>query len=294
MTATNTPDPVQHQRLVVGFDGSDSSLSAIEWAAAEAALRGASVRVVSSYFVQPIVDFGYGGGGSASDLPETAAWCLDRVQTATTKVFDGHPGVEHDVENVRQSPATALLAHAESADLVVVGSSGVGALTRFLLGSVTGSLLASSPCPVVVVPAESSAPTGRILVGTDGSDHADHAVRWAADEADRRRSELVVVHVWKYGYHLTTTGIDRADDFTPVDAELILDRAVESARSVSGANIRGELIEGKEADTILGLSETADLLVLGSRGRGGFGAMLFGSIASAAATHSRCPTVIVR
>ena len=107
----------------------------------------------------------------------------------------------------------------------------------------------------MVVPAGCSPPTGRIVVGTDGSDHADHAVRWAVDEADRRRSELVIVHVWKYGYHLTTAGVDRADDFTPVDAELIFDSAVEAARSVSGVNVRSELLEGKEAGTLLELSE---------------------------------------
>ena len=151
----------------------------------------------------------------------------------------------------------ALLGEAEHADLVVVGSSGAGAITRFLLGSATGSLLASSPCPVVVVPAGPPAPTSRIVVGTDGSEHADHAVRWAVDEADRRGSELVIVHVWKYGYHLTMGGVDRADDFTPVDAELILDRAVEAARSMSAGNVRGGLVEGSEADTLLELSTTA-------------------------------------
>ena len=294
MTATSVPDPVLHQRLVVGYDGSESSLSAMEWAASEAELRGASVHVVSSYYIQPIADFGYGASGSAVDMTESADFCLNRAQTAAAEVFGGHPGVEYDVEAVRQSPAAALLAQTKSADLVAVGSSGVGAFTRFLLGSVTGSLLASSTCPVVVVPAGSKAPSARIVVGTDGSEHADHAVRWAADEADRRGCELVVVHVWKYGFHLTMTGIDRADDFTPVDAELILDRAVETARSVCAVDVRGELVEGNEADALLELSETADLLVLGARGRGGFRAMLFGSIASAAATHSRCPAVIVR
>ena len=252
------------------------------------------MRVISSYFVQPVIEFGYGASGTGVDMTETAAWCLNRVRTASTEAFEAHPDVEYEFAAVRQSPAAALLAEAESADLVVVGSSGVGAIVRFLLGSVTGSLLASSPCPIVVVPEEPCEPTGRIVVGTDGSDHADHAVRWAADEADRRRCELVVAHVWKYGYHLTMEGIDRADDFTPVDAELVLDKAVETARSVSGADVRGELIEGSEADTLLELSESADLLVLGARGRGGFRSMLFGSVAHAAATHSTCPAVIVR
>lgn len=294
MTSSGAYDSALHRRLVVGFDGSDSSLSAIEWAASEAKSRGASVRVISSYAVEPIIDFGSGATGSGVDMTEIAAWCLDRLQTATAKVFEQHPDVDHDIEAVRESPAMALLREAENADLVVVGSSGAGAFTRFLLGSVTGSLLASSPCPVVVVPEHLQAPTWRIVVGTDGSQHADHAVRWAVDEADLRDAELAVAHVWKYGYHLTMGGIDRADDFTPVDAELILDRAVEAAREVRGGGVSGELIEGNEADTLLELSKTADLLVLGSKGRGGFRAMLFGSIASAAATHSSCPTVVVR
>jgi len=283
-----------HQRLVVGFDGSDSSLSAIEWAASEGAVRGSSVRVISSYHTQPVVDFGFGTTGSLVESAETAAWCLDRLQIAASKVFDAYPGVPHDIEAVRESPAVALRHAAETADLVVVGSSGAGVVTRFLLGSVTGSLLASSPCPVVVVPSGSRPSTSRIIVGTDGSDHADHAVRWAVDEADRRGDELVVVHVWESGYHLTTGGVDRADDLTPVDAELVLDRAVEAARAIGACSVRGDLVEGRQADTLLELSKTADLLVLGSRGRGGFRAMLFGSIASAAATHSSCPTVLVR
>jgi nucleotide-binding universal stress UspA family protein len=294
MIASGANDSALHRRLVVGFDGSDSSLSAIEWAASEAESRGASVRVVSSYSMEPVIDFGSGATGTGIDMTDIAAWCLDRLETTTTKVFEQHPGVDHDIETVRESPAMALLREAKDADLVVVGSSGAGAFTRFLLGSVTGSLLASSPCPVVVVPEQLHAPSSRIVVGTDGSEHADHAVRWAAEEADRRGADLVVAHVWKYGYHLTMGGIDRADDFTPVDAELILDRAVEAARAVRGGGVTGELIEGNVADSLLELSTTADLLVLGSRGRGGFRAMLFGSIASAAATHSSCPTVVVR
>jgi nucleotide-binding universal stress UspA family protein len=244
--------------------------------------------------MEPLTDFAAGATDSGIDMTEIEAECTDQLRTATTAVFDGHPGVDHEIEAVRVSPARALLGEAEHADLVVVGSTGAGAFTRFLLGSTTGALLASCPCPVVVVPAQAPEPTGRIVVGTDGSEHAEHAVRWAADEADRRGAELMIVHGWKRGYHLTIEGVDRADDLTPVDAELILDRAVEAARAVSGASIEGRLVEGSVADTLLDLSKTADLLVVGSRGRGGFRAMLFGSIASSVATHSHCPAVIVR
>jgi nucleotide-binding universal stress UspA family protein len=292
-SATPSPPALQH-RIVVGFDGSESSQQAIEWAASEAERRRASVRVVTSYSMEPLTDFAAGATDSGVDMTEIEAECTDRLQSATAAVFDGHPGVDHEIEAVRVSPARALLTEAEHADLVVVGSTGAGAFTRFLLGSTTGALLASCPCPVVVVPTEAPESTGRIVVGTDGSEHADHAVRWAADEADRRGAELVIVHGWKRHYHLTIEGVDQADDFTPVDAELILDQAVEAVRAVSGANVVGQLVEGSVADTLLDLSKTADLLVVGSRGRGGFRAMLFGSIASSVATHSHCPAVIVR
>ena len=294
MTSTGRLDSATHHRLVVGFDGSDSSLSALEWAASEAESRAASVRIISSYALTQGLDLAAGASAAGIDMREIAAGCVDQLRTATTTVFEGHPGVAHDVEAVGVSPALTLLREAERADLVVVGSSGAGAITRFLLGSVTGSLLAKSPCPVVIVPATTRPPTSRIVVGTDGSEHAEHAVRWAVDEADRRGLELVIVHAWRYGYHLTMEGVDRADDFTPVDAELILDEAVEAARSIGTGNVRGELIEGRATETLLKMSETTDLLVVGARGRGGFHRMLFGSTASAAATHSSCPTVIVR
>ena len=73
MTATGTPEPTLHQRLVVGFDGSESSLSAIEWAASEAESRGACVRVISSYSMEPVTDFGSGASGSGFDMTEIAA-----------------------------------------------------------------------------------------------------------------------------------------------------------------------------------------------------------------------------
>jgi nucleotide-binding universal stress UspA family protein len=244
--------------------------------------------------MEPLTDFASGATDSGFDMTEIEAGCRDRLRDATTTAFDGHPGVDYEFETVRLNAGRALLAEAEHADLVVVGSTGAGAITRFLLGSTTGALLASSPCPVVVVPTETPAPTSRIVVGTDGSEHADHAVRWAADEADRRGAELVIVHGWKRGYHLTIEGVDRADDLAPVDAELILDRAVEAARAVSGVSVEGRLVEGNVTDTLLEHSTAADLLVVGSRGRGGFRAMLFGSTATAAATHSHCPTVVVR
>ena len=151
MTSTGTPVPVPHRRLVVGFDGSESSVSAIEWAASEAESRAASVLIVSSYAMEPVVDFGAGASGSGVDMSEVTAACQDRLRVTAAKVFADHRDVEHDIEVSRASPAIALLREAEDADLVIVGSSGAGSITRFLLGSVTEQLVARAPCSVFVV-----------------------------------------------------------------------------------------------------------------------------------------------
>jgi len=109
MTAMSVPDPVLHQRLVVGFDGSESSLSAMEWAASEAEVRGASVHVVSSYYVQPIADFGYGASGTAVDMTESADFCLDRVQTVDYTETDPNIALDGQIGPQVHSGGVALV-----------------------------------------------------------------------------------------------------------------------------------------------------------------------------------------
>lgn len=280
-------------RLIVGFDGSDASVAALRWAAAEAELRKATVGVVASYEM-PSLYAGFGGTmAMVIDIGEIAE-SLHQQATATARgVFASHPTVDHDVEVVSTGPAFALSRAAEDADLVVVGSTGAGALSRFLLGSVTRSLVGSCPCPVVVVPDEPARNTNRIVVGVDGSDNAMRALEWSVDEADRRQSELVVAHAWKYPYGFAIEGIDLRNDIEQVEAALILERAVQAAREIAGVSVQSELIEGGDVEALLALGAIADLMVVGASGRGRIGSALFGSVARSVATHSTCPAVIV-
>lgn len=279
--------------LVVGYDGSVASTNALEWAASEAELTGASVRVLSSYAPPTVVDFGYGAATAIWDDDEIPVWTRDRLQQAVAATFEHHPGVGHDFAAVSARPATALLDAAAAADLLVVGSSGAGAVSHLLLGSVTSELLAASPCPVVVTPAGTRTATARIVVGTDGSDHAERAVAWAVSEADRRRCELVVAHAWAPPSRLVGEG-GRHGSLHEIDAELVLERAIAAAREASGGTVVPALVEGGTVQALLDLGDTADLVVVGSRGRGGFRSMLFGSVAHAVAAHASCPAVIVR
>lgn len=283
-----------HNRLIVGYDGSDASINALEWAADAAESRGASVRVISSYAAPPLVDFGYGSVAAVwadDDIPD---WTRAELDKAVTKAFEHRPTVAHDYAAVNTRPGAALVQAAKDADLIVVGSSGAGAISRMILGSVTSEVLASSPCPVVVTPSKIHEVTNRVVVGTDGSDHSAGAVEWAAAEAKRRGSELVIVHAWEPPHRHTVDAKDRHTSSYEVDAQLVLDEATAAARGLGIHSVEAALVEGGTAQSLLDLAESADLIVVGSRGRGGFRSMLFGSVAHAVAAHSSCPAAIVR
>lgn len=284
-----------HDRLVVGFDGSDTARNAVHWAAAEAARRGASVHVASSYALPPVMDYyGLGIVSSATQLNAVKANCHDDLALVVAEMARLFPGVGFDLNAADTSTVAMLVDAAEKADLLVVGSSGAGATKAFLLGSVTAAVLHDSPCPVVVVPLHSRPLSGRVVVGVDGSGVSDSAVLWASDEADRRGAELVVIHAWEYPYRPTSAPDGSGYDYARVDAALIVDHAVELAQDRCGAKVTGELRECGATQALLDASETADLVIVGSRGRGGFRSMVLGSVAQTVAAHAATPVVVIR
>jgi nucleotide-binding universal stress UspA family protein len=142
---------------------------------------------------------------------------------------------------------------------------------------------------------------GLIVVGVDSSDGAREALRFALDEAKRRHASLRVVHSWQFG----NIGIKGIEGFSPVvgadlgdlrrTAELALDGILEAvAADVDGVAIERRVVEGAPAAVLVDESHDADLLVVGSRGHGGFAGLLLGSVSQQCAHHAACPVVIVR
>jgi nucleotide-binding universal stress UspA family protein len=137
---------------------------------------------------------------------------------------------------------------------------------------------------------------GLIVVGIDGSDESKRALHWAVEEARLRGAKLLAVHAWSYQF---TAGPDYAPAADPdfleslrQQADQVLDEALAEA-GTAGVEIERTAVEGPPAATLVDAAEGADLLVVGSRGRGGFSGLLLGSVSQQAAHHAPCPVVIV-
>ena len=134
-----------------------------------------------------------------------------------------------------------------------------------------------------------------IVVGVDGSECAEKALAWAVGEARLRGDRVRAVHAWEYpvngavyGLMGPQLGLEELRDA----AKATLEEAVEPLQN--GVPIEQVVVEGPAAHALMSASRDADLLVVGSRGRGGFKRLLLGSVSTQCAHHSRCPVVIVR
>jgi nucleotide-binding universal stress UspA family protein len=205
-----------------------------------------------------------------------------------------HPGVEVTAQVALGHPRAELVNGAAGADLLVIGTTGTGGIGSRLLGSVGRAVTAAAPCPVVLVPdGEVPSRRGCIAVGVDGHPPADAAIDWALEEADRRDADIVLVHAWQYQYAIEI-GSEAGRDVTRVDAALMLDRALARARRRTGRAVNGLLVDDLAADAIVHLGSTADLLVVGTRGRGPLRSVMLGSVAHEVAARSPVPVVVVR
>jgi nucleotide-binding universal stress UspA family protein len=286
------------QAVVVGVDGSVSAQGALAWAAAEAASRHCPLRIVHA-FSWPMI-------GNPLDMAFVGDMNLG-LQSAAEGILieaEAHArGLAPDIKvtaNLFIGPAApTLLNEARDADLVVVGSRGVGGFRGLLVGSVSATVAAHAPCPVVVVhphgdgTAFPASPTGRIVVGVDGSEISSAAIRFAFQQATRRHIGITAVHA------ATPTRLHPslrvpADIVDQLDRQLFAE-AMESKRVLfSAMDVQTKLVHAHPAQALIDASAGAELLVVGSHGRGGFTGMLLGSVSHAVLQHAACPVAVVR
>ncbi|WP_369131820.1 universal stress protein [Modestobacter sp. I12A-02662] len=270
--------------VVVGVDGSPSSQQALRWAAGQARLTGQELHAVISFGLPLSRDAAVIGG---SDWRGDAAEALRTTVESTLGGPGSGPVVQHVVEG---RPAKVLLDAARDAGLLVVGSRGHGGVTGLLLGSVSEHVLAHATCPVVVVRERRTA-TGRIVVGVDGSHESQRALRWAARQARLSGSAVHAVGAWRVPLGSGLTVRPEADWAGHTSHTLAA--AVAGALGEEDATgVVQEVVEGHPADALLSAATDADLLVVGSRGRGAFAGLLLGSVSRHVAAHAPCPAVV--
>lgn len=265
------------ERVVAGIDGSPAAEAAIRWAAAEAASRGIGLRLVHAFVWS---EFPGVPLGPSSEAPGLRAAADQTVQESVKFAQKLEPGVP--VAGVREDgfPSPVLIRASMKADLVVIGSRGLGGTLGALIGSTGLDLAAHAHCPVVVVrPDPAGRPGNRVLVGYDGSSASSAALNFGLDYARRHGSEVQVVTAQPL--HTDHERVTKLDLESTVlgrpggqDAELIQ-------------------IDGNPAEQLLRLSADAQLIVLGSRGRGGFTGMLLGSVSQNVLHHAVCPVAVI-
>ncbi|MEV6176895.1 universal stress protein [Streptomyces sp. NPDC052015] len=283
--------------IVVGVDGSESSLGAIDWAADEAALHGLPLRLVHACLWERYEGPAFTESAGVASERLLAQTIIDR---ATERAQQGHPDVRITVDIVPEDAEAALLREARRATAVVTGCRGRGPITGALLGSVSRSLATRAPCTVVVVRGPQKnrqAAHGPVVIGVDDPASSAAAIRFAFHEAQARRSVLEAVRAWRRPAHrarahplLVGNPAHEHED----QAAALLDRALRDAeREHPDVPVRRVITEGPAHHVLLTHSATADLLVLGTPRRHGPLGLPLGSVAHAALHHADCPVAVV-
>ncbi|MGW5381181.1 universal stress protein [Nocardia sp. NPDC003963] len=277
--------------VVVGIDGSPAATEALRWAVRTAARYRAPLHLV--YAVGAPVDFGPALGVVAFDNSALRADGDAVLATAAATAREQARGLEITCTVADPAPATVLIGRSKDARMVVAGTRGLGAIGRGLLGSVSAALARHAHCPVTVVPDPGPvAPdlTGRpIVVGVDGSACSAEAVEIAFEEAYRLGVGLIAVTTWSEFFH------DRPRAEMQRQARELQVRSL-AARAdwYPDVPVTHIVAADRPARRILEEADRAQLVIVGSHGRGGFAGMTLGSVGQAVLHGARVPVMLTR
>ncbi len=284
--------------IVVGVDGSPGSDAAVSWAAREASLRGEPVTLM--HVVQPVVVSWPVSAGQVSVAEwqeENARRAIDQARKGVGSALD--PERQQDVrsEVLYSHPVDALVDASKDARMVVVGSHGRGALGRLLMGSVSRGVVEHAHCAVAVVHAGQGStaldPGAPVLLGIDGSPASEAATAWAFEEASRRGVPLIALHAWSDVGVFPIFGMDWRD-YQGQGEEVLAERMAGWQERYPDVHVSRRLVCDTPAHWLLQESRGAQLVVVGSHGRGGFGGMRLGSVSTALAQSATVPVIVVR
>jgi nucleotide-binding universal stress UspA family protein len=289
----------QTQRAVVaGVDGSECGLQAVRWAAAEALRRQLPVRLVAAH--------AWPSGGLVGDPGLGVDYravlrdvVLGHLATAAADARQVAPELDIEQVEVTGYPVPVLLGESAHAEIVVLGDRGLGGFTGLLIGSVAVEVTAHASCPVIVVRGSEPDRTGPrpqpVVVGVDGSPTSEAATAFAFEAASLRRVPLVAVHVWRDV--LVDATMAPLLDWDVIDSderEVLAERLAGWTEKYPDVPVRRLVARDRPARALVEESGRAQLVVVGSRGRGGFHGLLLGSVSQALLHNAHCPVAVVR
>ncbi|MEE2034350.1 universal stress protein [Rhodococcus chondri] len=294
--------------IVVAVDGSEAATTAVIWAARSAVARRLPLHIVSVvhipafYYSEP-----YLAQSFQEEMKATARDRLDNAAVLARQIVDehgpsAHDGVEIVTERLEGKVAPVLVELSLQADRLVVGSRGLGEVKGLLAGSVSTAVASHAVCPVTVVrgrtldgapPAE-----GPVVVGVDGSESCRGAVEVAFEEAAARNATLVAVNVWSDVSVQPSLGAVPEDPHwsrIQTGEEIVLaERLAGFQERYPDVVVERVVARDRPVRVLSEYAERAQLIVVGTRGRGGFKGLLLGSTSNALIQTADCPVLVVR
>lgn len=275
--------------LIVGIDGSENAAEALEWSVTEASHRGDALKIVYCLHVpMPTASF----AGTKADPVPMRDYAEGVLAAAAETAHGLDPELAVQTQLVMGQPAAGLVEASKDASLLVVGARGLDAFGSMFMGSVSMRVAAHAGCPTVVIPSnghrhDHSRP---VVVGLDDSPHAIAALRFAVGMASLHGTEVIAVHGRE----------DTSDPGRPRGVEESERAQAESqlADVIKRANLDREVttrvVTADPCDALLEAGENASVIVVGSRGRGGFRGMLLGSVSQSVLHGAKGPVIVVR